>query len=182
MLDEVTSLSEMLSLEKINFELQSEMAKKFAVENVPTIVIAEMDGDSIIDHGIRFVGIPGGHEFASLIHSLVMVSRRDSGLSSDTRDYLHSLDEEVFLQVFVTPSCPYCPHAVILAHQMAYESPNIQAEMVEAMEFQELSDKYEVSGVPHTIINQGLGSIVGAAPEAVLLKKIKDTLQPQIHE
>jgi glutaredoxin-like protein len=177
LLDEVTAFSEKLTLKKIDFDSQSEMAKIFGVEFTPTIVVVEKDGDQLRDHGIRFMGIPGGHEFSSLIHSIIMVSKRESGLSEEAKTYLKSLQENLLLQVFVTPSCPYCPQSVILAHQMALESPNIHAEMVEAMEFAELSDRYQVSGVPHTIINHGQGSIVGAAPEGMLLQKIKDVVQ-----
>lgn len=56
---------------------------------------------------------------------------------------------------------------------MALESPLVQAEMVEAMEFPELSEKYRVSGVPQTTINHGAGTVVGAAPEMTLLAEIQ---------
>ncbi len=65
----------------------------------------------------------------------------------------------------------------MLAHQMAMESPMVQAEMVEAMEFPELSDKYEVSGVPQTTINYGAGTVVGAVPEQNLIREIQSALQ-----
>ena len=60
---------------------------------------------------------------------------------------------------------------------MAMESPLVEAEMVEAMEFPELSDRYGVSGVPHTTINQGAGSMVGSAPEQYLVAEIKKALK-----
>ena len=60
----------------------------------------------------------------------------------------------------------------MLAHMLALESPLVQAEMVEATEFPELSEKFGVSGVPHTTINSGKGSVVGAVPEANLLAEI----------
>jgi hypothetical protein len=56
---------------------------------------------------------------------------------------------------------------------MAMESPMIEAEMVEAMEFPELSNRYHVSGVPQTTINAGAGTVVGAVPEDQLLKEIQ---------
>jgi protein-disulfide isomerase len=62
---------------------------------------------------------------------------------------------------------------VVLAHQMAMESPMIQAEGVEAMEFFELANQYGVSGVPHTTINNGSGYVIGAVPEKYLLEEIK---------
>ena len=64
----------------------------------------------------------------------------------------------------------------MLAHQMALENPLVEAEMVEAMEFFELSDKYGVSGVPHTVINEGAGNVVGAAPEEHLVAAIEQAL------
>ena len=61
----------------------------------------------------------------------------------------------------------------MLAHQMAIESPMIEAEMVEAMEFPELSERFRVSGVPQTTINAGAGTVVGAVPEEHLLAEIQ---------
>jgi len=49
----------------------------------------------------------------------------------------------------------------------------VQAEMVEATEFQELSNKYNVSGVPQTTINAGAANIVGAVPESDMLAELK---------
>jgi protein-disulfide isomerase len=62
---------------------------------------------------------------------------------------------------------------VVLAFQMALESPMVQAEMVEATEFYDLSERFGVSGVPQTTINLGAGTVVGAYPEDDLLEEIK---------
>jgi len=61
----------------------------------------------------------------------------------------------------------------VLAHQMAMESPLVQAEMVEAMEFPDLSERHGVSGVPQTTINDGAGHVVGAVPENYLVEEIR---------
>ena len=66
---------------------------------------------------------------------------------------------------------------MVLAHQMAMENPLVKAEMVEAMEFYELSNQFGVSGVPHTVINAGAGNVVGAVPEASLVAAIQKALQ-----
>ena len=65
---------------------------------------------------------------------------------------------------------------MVLAHQMALESPMVEAEMVEAMEFPELASRHHVSGVPQTTINDGAGTVVGAVPEEHLLEEIKNAL------
>jgi glutaredoxin len=81
------------------------------------------------------------------------------------------------MQVFVTPTCPYCPQAVVLAHQFAMESDLVSAEMVEATEFPALSKRFNVSGVPQTTINEGKGTLIGAAPEEKLVNEIQNALE-----
>jgi thioredoxin-related protein len=63
---------------------------------------------------------------------------------------------------------------------MAMESDMVEAEMVEAMEFVDLSDQYGVSGVPHTVINEGAGEIIGAVPEPALLDKIREIVEDEV--
>ena len=66
---------------------------------------------------------------------------------------------------------------MLLAHKIAMENPEmVLAEGVEAMEFQELSQSYDISGVPDTIINDGAGRIVGAVPEGNLLAELMRTV------
>ncbi len=66
---------------------------------------------------------------------------------------------------------------MVLAHRMALASPMVTADAVEATEFPELSGKYRVSGVPHTVINEGAGNMIGAAPEDMLVGEIKKVLK-----
>jgi glutaredoxin-like protein len=175
---ELTGISDKLGLSVYDAAQDAEIARQYKVDKFPGLVIAGRDGDQILDYGIRYAGIPSGHEFSSLIHDIILVSGGDSGLGQETRSFLKSLDSPIHLQVFVTPTCPYCPRAVVLAHQMALESPMVEAEMVEAMEFPDLSNRFGVSGVPQTTINYGAGTVVGAVPEDHLLAEIRRSLQP----
>lgn len=174
---EVVEISDKLGLQVFDIEADNAVAQKYNVDKAPGLVIAGRDGDQLMDYGVRLAGIPSGHEFSSLIQDLILVSNRDSGLSPKTREFLKELHKPVLLQVFVTPTCPYCPRAVVLAHQMALESPLVQAEMIEAMEFPELSERHGVSGVPQTTINDGAGVVVGAVPEDHLVEEIRQALQ-----
>lgn len=177
LLTEVAGLNDNIAIESFDIDENPEIAKRYNVELVPGIVIAVKKGDVTLDSGVRFAGIPAGHEFSSLINAILLVSKQDSGLSEETRAFLADLEHPVHLQVFVTTACPYCPQAVTLAHQIALESELVQAEMIEAVEFTELSNTYGVSGVPHTIINQGKGEVVGAVPEEVLIEEMKQSLK-----
>lgn len=173
LLEEVTATNSKIELKVYDIQENRDVADKFNVKNVPGIVIAAKDGAEITDYGIQYSGIPSGHEFSTLINDIVLVSGRDSGLSAETRAYLKNLDKPLHLQVFVTPTCPHCPRAVVLAHQMAMENPKmIRAEGVEATEFPELANQFNVRGVPQTVINAGRGIVVGALPEKNLLAEI----------
>jgi glutaredoxin-like protein len=166
LIEEVSELSGLIELRKYDLEDDAEIAKQFSVDKAPAVVLAAKKDNELVDYGVRFAGIPAGHEFTSLIQGLLMVSSRDSGLDEKTKSMLATLTQPLHFYVFVTPTCPYCPQAVILAHRMAFESKLVQAEMVEAMEFPELSNKFGVSGVPHTVINYGADEVVGAVPES----------------
>ena len=62
---------------------------------------------------------------------------------------------------------------MVLAHQIAMENPSmVLAEGVEAMEFQGLSEKYNISSVPDTVINEDAGRVIGAVPEQNMLAEL----------
>jgi glutaredoxin-like protein len=173
LLEEVAAIDEKLSLEIYDLQENADMAVKYNIDKTPAFVIAARDNGQVTDFGIQYSGIPAGHEFGTLINDIVLVSGRDSGLSAEAREFLKNLDKPLHLQVFVTPACPHCPRAVLLAHQMAMENPAmIRAEGVEATEFPELANQFNVRGVPQTVINAGMGTVVGAMPEKNLLAEI----------
>lgn len=149
-------------------------AEGLRIDKIPAIAVLGKDGT---DHGVRFYGIPAGYEFMSLLESIDLASRGDSGLSAASREKLKQLRSPLALQVFVTPTCPYCPRAVTLAFRMALESPHVTASMVEATEFPHLANRYQVSGVPHTVIGTSPQPMVGAYPEAAAVDMVLAAMQ-----
>lgn len=105
LLEEVVAISDQLSLSVHDLEAEPDLARHYKVEGkAPAIVIAAREGEQITDYGIRYLGIPSGHEFSTLIQDLILVSGRDSGLSPQLREYLKKLTKPLHLQVFVTPT------------------------------------------------------------------------------
>jgi glutaredoxin-like protein len=172
--EEVATLSDKISVEVYDFVRDQEIVEQYNIDKIPAIAIVRGGGQAK-DYGIRLYGIPSGYEFSSLIENVMMVSRGESGLSAETKAWVADLQEPIHLQVFVTPTCPYCPQAVIMAHQLALESDLITADMVEAIEFPQLSNKYRVHGVPRTVINENT-HMEGAAPEPILLSKLQEAI------
>jgi alkyl hydroperoxide reductase subunit AhpF len=104
LVEEVTGISDKLNLYVYDLDEDEAVANQYKVDKAPGLVLAGQDGDQILDYGLRYAGIPSGHEFSSLINDLILVSSRDSGLDKNTRDFLNELNEPVLLQVFVTPT------------------------------------------------------------------------------
>lgn len=104
LLEEITPLSDKLTLKSYDITLEPDVARKFNVDKTPGIVITSQNGDELMDRGIRYSGMPSGHEFTSLINDIIMVSNGDSGLSESTRSFLSKINKDILLQVFVTPT------------------------------------------------------------------------------
>jgi glutaredoxin-like protein len=143
-------------------------AADYRIERIPALVLL---GPDRRDVGIRFYGIPAGYELATIIGGLLRLSSGTPDLSAPTRAALAGLGRDVHLKVFVTPTCPYCPRAVYLAHQLAMACQRVRADAIEASEFPELVQRYGVMGVPKVVINEEL-EMEGAVPENVLLEMV----------
>ncbi len=163
---ELAETSPKIKVEVYDFVRDQMKAKELRIDKIPAIAVIGAK-----DYGVRFYGIPSGFEFTSLVGAVTDVSRGESGLSQRAKDALRNLDRMVRIQVFVTPTCPYCPAAVRLAHRLAIESDMIWAEMVEANEFVHLAQKYSVMGVPKAVINETV-EVTGAVPEDALIAQV----------
>ncbi|HEV2357389.1 MAG TPA: thioredoxin family protein [bacterium] len=170
LLEELVALDPRLKLEVRSAAAEPTGGGALPVERIPAVLLGR-NGRSGTSSGIRFYGIPSGYEFAALIDDLIAVSRSDSGLAPETRAALATLARDVHLQVFVTPTCPYCPGASRLAHAMALESPRVRADVIESMEFPALADRYGVYGVPKIVLNEAR-SFEGALPEPAFLEQV----------
>jgi len=171
LVEEIAQLSDQLTAEVYDFVADQEKVRELGIDKIPAIAVVGQE-----DYGVRLYGIPSGYEFASLLHAIQAVAAGKPELSEETMQVLADLTTPVHIQVFVTPTCPYCPVSVVLAHEMAIASPMVRADMVEAMEFPHLATKYQVMGVPRTVINETV-SIEGAAPEPMVLEKLREALQ-----
>lgn len=169
LLNEIASLSNLIKLEVYDFVSSEELAKKYQVDKIPGILILNKEFKPL-----KFYGIPAGYEFQAILETIIMVSQNKTKLKDSTRNRLKELSlhgKHVSIQVFVTPTCPYCTKMVTFAYQFALESPFIESVIIEATEFPYLADKYGVFGVPKTIINEVL-EIEGAVSEETFLDYI----------
>jgi len=169
---EVASLTDKIKVQVFDLVKDKEKAEEFDVDKVPAIVIVGPKKSHI-----KFYGIPAGYEFSTFMKDIVQLSRGVTELSNETRQALTGIKAPVHIKVFVTPTCPYCPGAVSLAHQFAMENPNIKADMIEINEFPQLAVKYNVMGVPKTVINE-TRELLGMQPEDEFLRQVTAASRP----
>src|SRR5262249_60404341 len=81
-----------------------------------------------------------------------------------------AVDKPLTMEVFPTRPGPTCPRAVSLAHEMAFANPNITAFAVEATEYPDLARRYQITGVPKTIVNEDV-EILGALPQSAFIEQ-----------
>jgi len=172
LIKELTKIDPKIESEVYDFQKNKEAVKKYGIDKIPAIVVEK----ETEDYGIRFYGIPSGYEFVSLLETIRTVSTGEHGLGDENVERIKGIDTDVHLQVFVTPTCPYCPRSVITAHRFAFLSPKVKSDMIEVTEFPHLGNKYGVMGVPRTVINEDQ-YIEGAVPEKVLADKIIQALE-----
>lgn len=165
-INQVAELSNKVKVEKHTDEIGTGMAAELGVRLHPTIVLHGKE-----KYKVRFIGIPAGHEFGALIAGIVAVSTGSVPLEKDIIDDIKDIDKPLHIQVFSTPQCPYCPNMVRLGHYAAILNPKIEADMVESLEFQDLATKYQVFGVPKTIINETV-HLEGAVPPEAFVEKL----------
>jgi alkyl hydroperoxide reductase subunit AhpF len=98
-LGELAELSGQISVEERNFLLEGDLAAGYGIDRAPAIAVVGAQ-----DYGVRFLGIPSGYEFMSLLDAIQLVSAGDSGLSEASRALLAGLESPLALEVFVTPT------------------------------------------------------------------------------
>ena len=98
-LTEVAALSDKVILEEYGLLSHPEEARRYGIEQVPAIVFLGQQ-----DYGVRYLGLPAGYEFVTLLEVIIAVSRGRAELAEPTREALAALPGEIHLQVFVTPT------------------------------------------------------------------------------
>jgi len=181
LVEEISELNNLVTYELHDFDNEKELAEKYRINIAPAVVITQ-DGK---DLGVRYFGLPAGHEFGSFLEDIVDVSKGETDLLEETKEALKGINKDVQIYVFVTPTCPYCPMAVRMAHKFAIEhalagNDKILGDMIEAIEFPELADQYGVMAVPKVVIKvdgEDKVSFEGAYPEKMFLEKLLEALE-----
>lgn len=154
-------------------EVGDEQSEKRGVQRSPTVLIAPDK------YRIRYTGSPLGEEARSLLVSIMMASGGAGILTTASLKKISGLKDKRAVQVFVTPTCPYCPQQVIMAVSAAVARPDlISMEVVEAYENRDLAEALGSLAVPQTFIN-GIFTGQGLQPEEVFIESLISLKEPE---
>lgn len=110
----------------------------------PSFVIAR-EGES---HGVRFAGLPLGHEFESLVLALLWTGGHPPKVAQEVIDGIKAVDGEFAFEVYMSLTCHNCPDVVQALALMAIVNPKISTTVIEGGAFQQEVEQRQVMAVP----------------------------------
>lgn len=119
----------------------------------PVSFLIEADGQ---DTGVRFSGIPSGHEFNSLVLAILQASGTAIKLDESLKQIIANIKEALHFEVFISLSCHNCPDVVQALNQFALINPNITTEMIDGGVFPQIIEGRDIQGVPSVYLNGAL--------------------------
>ena len=165
-LEQIAESNEAVTLETLNLVLDKQQAAEYGVDRVPAVIASAPGCDRI-----RYYGAPLGNELPTLLEAIAMLATGETSLTGQSRERLETLSAPVRIQVFFTPTCVYCPQMISLANRLAVASPLISTVAIDATEYPDLVRRYNVNGVPKTVINDTV-DVMGAVSEQELVMAI----------
>lgn len=105
------------------------------------------------DIGVRFAGIPMGHEFTSLVLALLQVGGHPSKASQELIEQIQELDGEFEFETYFSLSCQNCPDVVQALNLMSVLNPKVKHTAIDGALFQDEVEKREVMAVPSVYMN-----------------------------
>ncbi|NMG42434.1 alkyl hydroperoxide reductase subunit F [Aromatoleum toluvorans] len=105
------------------------------------------------DTGVRFAGLPMGHEFTSLILALLQVGGHPPKVEQDVIEQIRAIEGSYEFETFISLSCHNCPDVVQALNLMAVINPNIRHTMIDGALFQDEVDERQIMAVPTVFLN-----------------------------
>lgn len=141
MLEELASLTD---------KIRTDFVPASGPENKHTIAVCREDGT---DLGLRFHGVPGGHEFNSFVLAMYNAAGPGQDVGAENQKRIESIDRPIHVQIAVSLSCTMCPDLVAAAERIAAGNDNVTVDVYDFQYYPEMKEKYNIMSVPCMIVN-----------------------------
>ena len=138
LLETIVSLSD-----KVTLDTSGSDARK------PSFVVAR-EGET---QGVRFAGLPLGHEFTSLVLALLWTGGHPPKVEPEVIDAIKALDGDFSFEVYMSLTCHNCPDVVQALSLMAIFNPNVKTVVIEGGAFQKEVEERQIMAVPMVFLN-----------------------------
>lgn len=118
-------------------------------DRTPSFLIRRADTDI----GVRFAGLPMGHEFTSLVLALLQVGGHPSKAAQDLIEQVVALDGDYHFETYFSLSCANCPDVVQALNLMAVLNPRVTHTAIDGALFQDEVASRKVMAVPTVFLN-----------------------------
>ena len=149
LLETIASLSD-----KVSVDYSGTDARK------PSFVVAANQDST----GVRFAGLPLGHEFTSLVLALLWTGGHPPKVEADVIDSIKGLDGDFNFEVYMSLTCHNCPDVVQALSLMAIVNPKVKTVVIEGGAFQQEVTDREIMAVPMVFLN---GQVFGSGRMSV---------------
>jgi alkyl hydroperoxide reductase subunit F len=138
LLEDIIAVSDMVSLTR-----SDEDARK------PSFAVKRANSDV----GVRFAGLPLGHEFTSLVLALLHVGGHPPKITPEITAQIKALDGKFHFETYFSQTCQNCPDVVQALNTMASINPNITHVAIDGALFQSEVEQRQVMAVPTVLLN-----------------------------
>lgn len=140
LLEEITSMSDKITL---SFD-DNARKPSFAIKRA---------GTNKTEMGVRFAGIPMGHEFTSLVLALLHAGDHPMKLEAEKIAQIAEIEGTFHFETFISLTCHNCPEVVQSLNMMATINPNITHTMIEGGLYQDEVKARNIMSVPTIFLN-----------------------------
>ena len=116
------------------------------------------------DVGVRFAGIPMGHEFTSLVLALLQVGGHPVKLDEATIEQIRNLDGDYAFETYISLTCQNCPEVVQALNVMSIINPRIRSVTIDGGVFPAEVEARQIMAVPTIYLN---GAVFGQGRSGV---------------
>lgn len=103
--------------------------------------------------GVAFRGIPGGHEFTSLVLAILNADNKGKMPDAGIANRIENLRGPIRIRTYISLTCENCPEVVQALNQMALIHDDFHHEMIDGAYAQDEIDAIGIQGVPSIVVD-----------------------------
>ncbi|MHA1507837.1 MAG: thioredoxin family protein [Promethearchaeota archaeon] len=162
----------MLKIEEYKLETNSDLVKKYEIQQAPTILMTNAK-DQVI---IRYLAVPSAAKIQPFVQALMVLTGTPNYYEKVIRENLNKINPTV-IKVLITDYCAYCSTVISICSQFALASEGkLSTIIIDIMAHPDISEQYNVTTVPTLIVNEDNKLIGDITAEELLYELINKTI------